>query len=165
MLALTDHDTTEGIQEAQQAASALDDAPRIIAGVEISLTWDNTVIHMLGLNIDPEQTDLKQGLIRLGKQRQERAEQIAEKLEAAGVENAYEGTKALSKGQALSRTHFAHYLVQQGFSKDVRKVFKHYLVRGKPGMSQANGQGWKKQLVGSKRLAAWRQLRILHGIK
>ncbi len=145
LLALTDHDTTAGIAAAQQAAHAgptpglepipghvLADHLRLIPGVEISVTWHSQVIHVLGLNINPDSARLQAGLQGLSVQRELRAQQIAKQLTQKGVKDAYAGAKALAVGP-LTRTHFAHYLVQQGLANNLQTVFKHYLVRGKPG--------------------------------
>ena len=66
-------------------------------------------------------------------QRRRRAERIAAALERAGIPDAYVGARALADGGLISRTHFARYLVKLGLAGDERQVFKHYLVKGKPG--------------------------------
>ncbi len=132
-LALTDHDTTAGLAEAQAAAAQQSTPLRLIAGVEISVTWNAQVLHVLGLNINPHHAALQAGLEKICQTRHERAWQMAEALEKAGIPNAYAGAKSFAGGELISRTHFAHYLVQQGYASHVGKVFQHYLVRGKPG--------------------------------
>lgn len=131
VLALTDHDTLDGYAEAVREAGG---GPlRLIAGVEISVTWNNQTIHILGLNVDPHCRALLDGLGGLLAFRDWRAEEIARKLEAVGVAGALEGASRFRRGRILSRTHFAHYLVEQGRAPSVREVFRHYLVKGKPG--------------------------------
>ena len=83
VLALTDHDTTQGISEARQAALA--NGVQLIPGVEISTTWGRHTIHIVGLNIDIENDALQQGLQHLQNVRIARAEKIAHKLEKAGT--------------------------------------------------------------------------------
>ena len=131
VLALTDHDTLEGLPEARQAAN--DCAITLIPGVEISVTWHAHTIHIVGLNIDPGCVPLQSGLADLRDFRQRRAQEIGRRLEKAGISNAYEGARALSTGRLISRTHFARYIVDQGYAKSVRDVFKHYLVNNRPG--------------------------------
>jgi predicted metal-dependent phosphoesterase TrpH len=131
VLALTDHDTTAGIDEASQAATAC--GVTLIPGVEISVTWKRQTVHLIGLNIDPLDPVLSQGLQRLREFREWRAEEIARKLERAGVSGAYEGALGFAEGSLVSRTHFARFLVQSGIVEDERKVFKRFLVSGKPG--------------------------------
>jgi len=77
--------------------------------------------------------ELQQGLQATIIFRQQRAEKIAERLAKAGIEGALEGAKKFAGGKILSRTHFAHFLVEQGYAKDMKRVFKNYLVRNKPG--------------------------------
>ena len=131
VLALTDHDTLAGIAGADAAAREL--GLSLIAGVEISVTWRNMTIHVLGLNISPVHRPLLDGLAALQEFRVWRAEEIARKLEKRGIAGALKGARQHCKGKILSRTHFAHFLVEAGRAASVRDVFKHYLVRGKPG--------------------------------
>jgi len=131
VLALTDHDGTEGIAAAQQAAQGTD--LRLIAGVEISVTWAKGTVHIVGLNIDPENDVLQQGLTSMRDFRVGRAEQMATRLEKAGIYGALEGAKKYASEVMLGRLHFAKFLVEQGHAKDITDVFKRYLVRNKPG--------------------------------
>jgi len=131
VLALTDHDTTSGIAEAAGAAEKL--AIRLVAGVEISVSWGAQTVHVVGLNVDPANPALQAGLQSLRDFRNWRAEEIGRRLEKRGVPDAYRGALAFSNGVLVSRTHFARMLVERGIVEDERKVFKHYLVRGKPG--------------------------------
>jgi predicted metal-dependent phosphoesterase TrpH len=131
VLALTDHDTTAGIEEAQSAAANC--GLVLIPGVEISVTWNKQTVHIVGLNVDVDNPALQQGLSEMRAFRDWRAHAIAERLEKAGISGAYEGALAYSNGTLVGRTHFARYLVEQGVVSDERKVFKRYLVKGKPG--------------------------------
>ena len=131
VLALTDHDTTEGVDEARQAAARL--GIGLIPGVEISVTWQAQTIHVLGLNLDTGNHRLQQGLAGLRGFRSRRAERIGDGLAEAGIPDAYEGAREFADGGLISRTHFARYLVKLGLAADERQVFKHYLVKGKPG--------------------------------
>lgn len=132
MFALTDHDAISGLDEARSAAQAR--GLRFIDGVEISVTWRGTTIHVLGLNIDPANEDLRRGLVSVRGSRVRRARRIAESLEAAGIAGSFEGAMARAENpEIVSRTHFARFLVERGHARDVRSVFHHYLVKGKPG--------------------------------
>lgn len=131
VLALTDHDTLDGWAEAVDAATG---GPlELVPGVEISVTWNSMTIHVLGLHVNPHCAELQQGLAGLMQFRDWRAEEIARKLERAGVDGALEGARRYQQGRILTRTHFAHFLVETGRAASVRQVFKRYLVKGRPG--------------------------------
>jgi len=131
VLALTDHDGTEGINEAKQAASTT--SLTLISGVEISVTWNNKTVHILGLNIDETNPTLQKGLADMRDFRIERAQLIAKRLAKAGIEGALEGAQEFASDVMLGRVHFAQFLVKNGYAKDTNEVFKKFLVRNKPG--------------------------------
>jgi predicted metal-dependent phosphoesterase TrpH len=131
VLALTDHDTTDGIEEARQAAQVA--GLRLVAGVEISVTWQALTIHVLGLHVDPACAQLQEGLLGLRGFRNWRAREIGRRLAKAGIVDTYEEACSLVQGRIISRTHFAQVLVQRGQAASVRDVFKRYLVPNKPG--------------------------------
>lgn len=136
VLALTDHDVTEGIDEALQAARQL--GIRLIPGVEVSANWEGTTIHVVGLDIEPGNEILERGLAGLRQQRNDRALEIAAGLEKAGIAGTHEGASRLAHGKILSRTHFARYLVATGLAADMGKAFKKYLRKGKPGFVRSD---------------------------
>ncbi|HMT03695.1 MAG TPA: PHP domain-containing protein [Burkholderiales bacterium] len=131
-IALTDHDTVDGISEAKKHAKTL--GLNLISGVEISVTWENNIlIHILGLNINETDIALQKNLKTLRLQRFSRGEKIAENLAKTGIKGALEGAlKYCSIKEALSRTHFAKFLVDSGYAKP-GKVFDKFLAKGKPG--------------------------------
>jgi predicted metal-dependent phosphoesterase TrpH len=132
MFALTDHDAIAGLDEARDAAAAR--GLRFIDGVEISVTWRGTTLHVVGLNIDAANEDLRRGLVSVRGSRVRRARRIAESLESAGIAGSFEGAMARAENpEIVSRTHFARFLVERGHARDVRAVFHHFLVQGKPG--------------------------------
>lgn len=130
-LALTDHDGTEGIVEARKVAEVQGLA--LIPGVEISVSWHGATVHIVGLNLDIENAQLQHGLSDLRQYRQKRAEAIADKLEKAGYVGALEGAAKYASKTMLGRVHFARFLVENGHAKDMKDVFKRFLVRNKPG--------------------------------
>lgn len=130
--ALTDHDDVGGLAEAGQVAHEC--GMRFVAGVEISIEWDGTPIHIVGLGIDPTAPALVAGLATVRGGRVERARRMAESLAAAGIEGAFEGATALAENPNLiSRAHFARFLSMRGYAANTHKVFESYLVPGKPG--------------------------------
>jgi predicted metal-dependent phosphoesterase TrpH len=131
VLALTDHDDTGGIAEAQQAAQS--EGIELVPGVEISVTWSRQTIHVVGLQIDRNSSPLQQGLARLREFRNWRAEEMGRRLAKYGIHGAYEAASEKARGRIISRTHFAHFLAEQGHAANVRDVFKHFLKPNKPG--------------------------------
>lgn len=131
-LALTDHDEVSGLAEAEAAAE--ETGVTLIPGVEISVTWSGRTVHIVGLRIDRQHPVLLAGLNRNRGGRDERARRIAEALAKVGIAGAYEGAYALAENKDLiSRTHFARFLVEKKHVKNIKTVFKKYLVKGKPG--------------------------------
>lgn len=131
VLALTDHDVTDGLPEARVAADAA--GITLVPGVEISVTWGGQTVHVLGLQIDTANSAIQTGLARLREFRDWRAEEIGRRLAKAGIPGGIEGARARAQRGLVSRTHFAQFLVADGRAPDVRSVFKKYLVQGKPG--------------------------------
>ena len=132
VLALTDHDELSGLAEATQAAreAGIDFVP----GSELSVSWEDLTVHVVALNIDPDDAPLIAGLAEIRSGRSGRARRIGASLAAAGIPGAYEGAmKFVTSEQLVSRTHFARYLVEAGVMRDVKDVFRNYLVPGKPG--------------------------------
>ncbi len=129
---LTDHDELGGQDRAQEAAQAL--GMQYISGVEISVTWCDQTLHIVGLGIDHKNTDLVDGLYQTRYGRSNRAKAIAEQLDQIGIKNAYEGAlQFVGNPELISRTHFARFLVESGVCKDTNEVFANYLIEGKPG--------------------------------
>jgi hypothetical protein len=131
VLALTDHDETGGIEEAQQAAAV--EGIELVPGVEISVTWSAQTVHVVGLHIDPASSPLQQGLARLREFRNWRAVEMGRRLAKHGIDGAYEAAREKAKGRIISRTHFAQFLAEQGHARSVRDVFKSFLKPRKPG--------------------------------
>ena len=131
VMALTDHDTLEGLVEARAAAAGL--GLGFVPGVEVSVTWQGLTVHIIGLGVDPANAVLGRGLAGLREYRDWRAEEIGRRLAREGIDGAFEGARVRSNGRLISRTHFARFLVDNGHARDVRAVFRKYLVRGKPG--------------------------------
>ncbi len=131
VLALTDHDNVSGIAEAREAAQTC--GLTLVPGVEISVSWNGHTVHVLGLNLDENNPILRQGLEKLCHYRAWRAEEIGRRLEQLGISGSYEGACAFATGALVGRTHFARFLVARGYAKDMREVFRKFLVSGKPG--------------------------------
>ncbi len=147
VLALTDHDETSGLAEARSAAR--ESGVRLIDGAELSVSWRDITLHVIALNIDPDCAVLRDGLEAIRHGRAQRAQRMGEELAVAGISGAYEGAmKFVTSSRLISRTHFARHLVEAGYARDTRDVFRRFLVRGKPGYVQhqwvtlAEAIGW-----------------------
>jgi len=130
--ALTDHDEIGGQARAAAAAKTL--GMRYITGVEISVTFLGKTVHIVGLGIDTDNADLREGLERTRGGRRLRAQDMAEGLAKVGIKGAFEGAlQYVGNPDLISRTHFARHLVETGVCKDTNEVFRKYLTEGKPG--------------------------------
>jgi 3',5'-nucleoside bisphosphate phosphatase len=129
-LALTDHDTTAGYQEARNAANETN--LTLIPGIELSASWQGKTFHIIGLGIDPEYQPLFEATRHLQTVRLERAEKIAEKLEKKRITGALEAVMKAAGDSMITRTHFADFLVSQNHVSTQQEAFDRYLASGKP---------------------------------
>jgi predicted metal-dependent phosphoesterase TrpH len=129
---LTDHDEVSGQHRARDAALALQ-LP-YVTGTEISVTFADTTVHIVGLGFDPDNAPLQAGLAGTRGGRTQRAIEMGEGLAKVGIADAYEGAlNYVNNPDLVSRTHFARHLVATGVCADTYEVFRKYLVEGKPG--------------------------------
>ena len=130
--ALTDHDETGGVARARAAALAI--GLPYLTGAEVSVTFADTTVHIVGLGFDADDPTLLAGLQATRGGRRERALEMADGLARAGIAGAFDGAlKYVSNPDLISRTHFARHLVDSGVCGDTHEVFRKYLVEGKPG--------------------------------
>lgn len=125
--ALTDHDTIEGVAAAQRAAGMYGIA--FLTGVEISITWQEATVHIVGLGFDPDNEELRAGLDAIRASREPRAREMASRIEReTGVQGAYEGAlRHASNKNLVARPHFARLLVERGICRNTAEAFKRYL--------------------------------------
>ncbi|CAL1240766.1 PHP domain-containing protein [Candidatus Methylocalor cossyra] len=166
-LALSDHDSTAGLAEAQGAARAA--GIRLIPAVEISATWRGHTVHIVGLHIAPDSGPLKQGLAHLRAVRQERAREMGRRLERKLIPGLFEAVSASAGDGMITRTHFARQLAALGLAGDARDAFERYLARGKPGYvptewaEPAEAIGWIRTAGGTAVLAHPQRYRLSGG--
>ncbi|MEO6698571.1 MAG: PHP domain-containing protein [Paraperlucidibaca sp.] len=130
-LALTDHDSVSGVPEAQEAAR--EHGITLIPGVEISAAWGIHNVHIVGLQVDIHHPVLVAGLAQQAGARARRALAIGERLEALGMNGAYEGALALAREpESISRTHYGQWLLASGHVTNVQQGFDRYLGPRKP---------------------------------
>ena len=129
---LTDHDEIGGQHRAAAAARA--HGIKYLTGTEISVTFADQTVHIIGLGFDPDDPEMLRGLLKTRGGREARAREMAEGLAQVGIKEAYEGAlQYVGNPELISRTHFARFLVESGFCRDTNEVFRRYLVEGKPG--------------------------------
>lgn len=130
--ALTDHDEVGGQHRAAAAAQA--QGLRYLTGVEISVTFCDQTVHIVGLGFNADDAEMTQGLYDTRGGRGKRAQEMAAQLARVGIHGAYEGAlQFVGNPELISRTHFARFLVERGHCRDTSEVFRKYLTEGKPG--------------------------------
>lgn len=103
-----------------------------VPGVEISVTWAKQTVHVLGLGINELDDTLNAGLAGIRGGRMVRAREMADRLAAMGVPGSYEGALPYAANpELISRTHFARFLIEQGYCKNMQMVFDKYLGENK----------------------------------
>lgn len=131
VLAITDHDTVAGLEEAHLAQQQHNRVMHIIDGVEISTLWHSFDIHIVGLGVDKNDDRFLAFLTEQAKRREARAVKIAEKLSMCGFEGVLEKAQRLAAGGQLTRAHFARVLVSDYGVHSMDAVFKKFLGKGK----------------------------------
>ncbi|MBW2278005.1 MAG: PHP domain-containing protein [Deltaproteobacteria bacterium] len=124
-LALTDHDTVDGLLEAIAAAQS--SALELVPGVELSAAAEKGAIHIVGLFVDHSNADLERGLAWARRMRNERNPEIATKLAALGVPVDLERVEAIAGGGVVGRPHFAAAMVERGHVTTAEQAFAKYL--------------------------------------
>ena len=127
-VAITDHDTTEGLAEAFEAAK---DFPglRIIPGIELSADVPGDEVHVLGYFINPDDSELQSELQRFRAGRVDRAKTMVEKLAQLGIHVEWERVQHFAGDGAVGRPHIAMALVEAGYCQEPKDAFPEYLGR------------------------------------
>ncbi len=137
MLAITDHDSVEGVKELWPEKESL--PVNLIAAVEVSSQWQGRDIHIVGLNIDHADNNFAQFLSQQLSKRQQRGLLLIEKLETRlKIEGVTEKLQQYAKGDIVCRSHFAQLLVDEGIAVDFRRAFERFLAKGKIAAVKSN---------------------------
>jgi len=128
-LALTDHDTVAGLENAKKTADEL--ALNLIPGIELSCSWSKKTFHIIGLNIDPNNAELLEGIHGIQTTRIERAKKIAHKLEKNKIPGAFDAVQQAAGSGMITRTHFADFLLKNNYVNSMQGAFDHYLGQSK----------------------------------
>ncbi len=128
-LALTDHDTIDGLGEAIAAASTTDLV--FVPGIEISAKTERGILHILGLHIDHRNATLTKTLTWVVDMRNQRNQLMAKKLADLGMPTSIEDVKRLCPGSVVGRPHFAMFMKEKGYARSIKAAFDKYLGAGK----------------------------------
>ena len=127
-MAVTDHDTTDGLEEAFEAAREFPEL-RVIPGIELSADVPGDEVHVLGYFIDPGSEELQSELLRFRQGRVDRARTMVEKLGQLGINVEWERVQHFAGDGAVGRPHIAMALVEAGYCKEPKDAFPEYLGR------------------------------------
>ena len=130
-MALTDHDTTEGVPRFLAAAEAR--GLRVLPGVELSVDVPGTPVHILAYGCDPANAPLRDALVRVREGRHRRNVEIAAKLVRLGCCITWKDVAdAAGEGGVVARPHFAQALIKRGYARNKQDAFRRFLAKGAP---------------------------------
>ncbi len=130
-LALTDHDTLNGLVAAKKAAQ--ESRITLVSGIELSCLWKGRTIHVVGLDFDQDDPAFKARVDQQTANRRARAAMIAERLHRLRVPDLLERATEKAGGDVPGRPHFAEALIEAGVVRNAAQAFKRYLGAGKAG--------------------------------
>jgi predicted metal-dependent phosphoesterase TrpH len=128
-IALTDHDTTGGVSEAEGAANS---SLEIIPGIEINSEGDWGDLHFLGYYIDPQDSRLQELLGAVRDARAGRARAMVQQLNRMGMRVEWKRVRALAAGESIGRPHVARALVERGYVRNVQEAFDRFIGNDGP---------------------------------
>jgi predicted metal-dependent phosphoesterase TrpH len=129
-LALTDHDTLDGLPRARKRAEGT--GLRFIAGVEIEIERDSGEFHLLGLGLEADLRILASALAGVQEARRDRNERMVEKLQAGGIPISREELAETAGGDIISRAHFAQLLIRKRIVNSIDAAFARLIGKGMP---------------------------------
>jgi predicted metal-dependent phosphoesterase TrpH len=127
-VSISDHDSTEGLEEAFRAAQQFTDL-RIIPGIELSTDIPGDEIHMLGYFIQYDDIEFQQTLEQFRRGRVDRAREMVERLAALGVQLEWDRVQEIAGDGSVGRPHIALAMVEKGYCKEPKDAFPEYLGR------------------------------------
>lgn len=128
-IAITDHDTVDGIESAIEYTHKLKDFI-IIPGIELSSDYNDEEVHILGYFIDFKSNKLSQLLYSLRLEREIRAKKIIDKLNKIGIDITFDEILMVFEGASIGRPHIASILIKKGYVESIDQAFKKYLSKG-----------------------------------
>ncbi len=131
-LAITDHDTVTGLQEARKQADKYGEILIVIPGIELNTDYLENEVHILGYFINGDDTALLNRLEEIKQARTERAVKMIHRLHAMGMIISFEQVKKLARGDLIARPHIAQALQEKGYVFSIKEAFEKYIGRDKP---------------------------------
>ena len=125
--ALTDHDTTDGIDKARKAALSVPGAPEVIPGIELSTDFFGTDIHIVGLDLSYQDPAFQSFLASLRQNRLEKNQTMIDRMKHDGIPISYEQMTSAFGEQVWTRAHFARYLLSLGLVSSIPEAFDRYI--------------------------------------
>ncbi len=129
-IAITDHDTVDGLAQGRAAAERL--GIEFVNGIEISAEHDPGTMHILGYYIDDESITLRTTLAELKLARDERNPEIARRLQSLGLDIDYDEVVGIAGSEIVGRPHFARLMVEKGYAQGIQDAFNRFLAKGAP---------------------------------
>lgn len=130
-IAITDHDTVEGVPLALSEAEKHTEL-EVIPGIELSTDWKCQEVHILGYYLDYLDCNLKTTILKFQQGRKRRVGKIIERLKEIGINIAMKDVEFKSLGPSLGRPHVASVLIEKGYVNSIDEAFEKYLDMGKP---------------------------------
>lgn len=125
--ALTDHDTTDGMDEARKAALSIPGAPEVVPGIELSTDFFGTDIHIVGLDLSYQDPAFQSFLASLRQNRLEKNKAMIDRMKHDGIPISYEQMVSVFGEQVWTRAHFARYLLSLGLVSSISEAFDRYI--------------------------------------
>ena len=126
VIALTDHDTMNGLADASAAAAEF--GVELVPGIELSAVFEGSGVHILCYYPDPDDHALREELDRLREERARRGERMVEKLQALGYPVTFERVRQIAQGGNVVRPHIAQALVEAGVVPSIKDAFSEELI-------------------------------------
>lgn len=143
-IAITDHDATEGIDEAAYYGNKL--GIEVVPGIEVSAEYEGAEIHIVGLFIDSCDANMNRLLADMRLKRTERNKKIAKKLQDIGLNISYEDILKTAQGSVVTRAHIAKALIQRGYASSVKEAFERYIGAGRAAYIKREVSSWKQTI-------------------
>lgn len=131
-IAITDHDTVSGIEEAHNFMTAHKISLQFIPGIELNTEVDDNEVHVLGYYIDYHNSRLLNRLQEIKEARWERAKKMVYRLKSMGLAISFEHVEKLARGDLIGRPHIAQALTEKGYVFSIKEAFQKYIGKGRP---------------------------------